>query len=110
MKQVQFRYVILVLVVVFAGIGLYGSSIASRGFSAKTAPSSAEEFVARRLRRLAMPRAASDAKNPVEVSPEVLSAGRAHWADHCATCHGNDGRGSTLIGRGLYPKPPDMTG
>jgi mono/diheme cytochrome c family protein len=32
-----------------------------------------------------------------------------HFADHCATCHGNDGRGMTLIGRGLYPKPPDMT-
>jgi mono/diheme cytochrome c family protein len=32
-----------------------------------------------------------------------------HFADHCASCHGNDGRGVTLIGRGLYPKPPDMT-
>ena len=72
-------------------------------------PRSAEAFVARRLRRLAMPSAARDAKNPVQVSPEVLSAGTAHWADHCATCHGNDGRGKTLIGRGLYPKPPDMT-
>jgi mono/diheme cytochrome c family protein len=110
MKRVQFRWVILVLVVVFGAISLYGWVIASRGFSAKTAPTSAEEFVARRLRRLAMPSGASDAKNPVQLSPEVLSAGMAHWADHCATCHGNDGRGSTLIGRGLYPKPPDMTG
>ena len=31
-----------------------------------------------------------------------------HWADHCATCHGNDGRGQTEIGRNLYPKAPDM--
>src|SRR5215204_5096493 len=32
----------------------------------------------------------------------------AHFADHCAVCHGNDGRGDTEMGRGLYPKAPDM--
>jgi hypothetical protein len=32
-----------------------------------------------------------------------------HWADHCALCHGNDGKGTTEIGRNLYPKAPDMT-
>jgi mono/diheme cytochrome c family protein len=31
-----------------------------------------------------------------------------HFADHCATCHANDGSGDTLFGKGLYPKPPDM--
>jgi mono/diheme cytochrome c family protein len=31
-----------------------------------------------------------------------------HFADHCATCHGNDGSGDSLFGRGLYPKPPDL--
>ena len=35
---------------------------------------------------------------------------RLHFADHCATCHGNDGSGDTMIGRGLYPKPPDLRG
>src|SRR5262249_28979075 len=33
---------------------------------------------------------------------------RAHFADHCAVCHGNDGSGNTEMGRGLYPKAPDM--
>jgi len=32
----------------------------------------------------------------------------AHYADHCASCHANDGSGDTAIGRGLYPKAPDM--
>ena len=32
-----------------------------------------------------------------------------HFADHCATCHGNDGSGRTHIGNGLYPPPPDMS-
>ena len=31
-----------------------------------------------------------------------------HFADHCATCHANDGSGDTSFGKGLYPKPPDM--
>jgi mono/diheme cytochrome c family protein len=40
----------------------------------------------------------------------VQAEARAHWADHCASCHGADGRGQTEMGRGLYPKSPDMTG
>src|SRR5436305_995608 len=32
----------------------------------------------------------------------------AHYADHCAACHANDGSGETELGLGLYPKPPDM--
>jgi mono/diheme cytochrome c family protein len=31
-----------------------------------------------------------------------------HFADHCAVCHGNDGSGDTVFGRGLYPRPPNM--
>ena len=32
----------------------------------------------------------------------------AHYADHCANCHANDGSGDTEMGRGLFPKAPDM--
>jgi mono/diheme cytochrome c family protein len=39
----------------------------------------------------------------------VLAEARAHWADHCAVCHGNDGKGKTAIGEHLYPHAPDMT-
>jgi hypothetical protein len=38
----------------------------------------------------------------------VLQEAMAHFADHCAPCHGNDGNGDTLYGKGLYPKPPDL--
>ena len=37
-----------------------------------------------------------------------LQEAMAHFADHCAPCHGNDGSGDTLYGKGLYPKPPDL--
>ena len=79
------------------------------GVSARDEPTAVEAFVARRLRHLAVPRAARDARNPVPLAPEVLARGRAHFADHCASCHGNDGRGRTKLGQGLYPKAPDMT-
>jgi mono/diheme cytochrome c family protein len=46
--------------------------------------------------------------NPIPVSDETVAEGRDHFADHCASCHGNDGSGDTEMGRGLYPKAPDM--
>jgi mono/diheme cytochrome c family protein len=107
MKGIRVILVILLLVVT-AAVGL-GGYVLSRGLSARDEPSGAEAFVARRLRRMAIPVRIRGLNNPVQASREVLSRATAHFADHCASCHGNDGRGSTLIGRGLYPKPPDMT-
>ena len=46
--------------------------------------------------------------NPLENTPEVLAEARAHWADHCATCHANDGSGDTLLGKHTSPPAPDM--
>jgi mono/diheme cytochrome c family protein len=42
------------------------------------------------------------------VSDQVIAAARDHFADHCAVCHANNGSGDTEMGRGLYPKAPDM--
>ena len=35
-------------------------------------------------------------------------AGQDLFREYCAVCHGNDGSGDTMIGRGQYPKPPDL--
>lgn len=90
---------------VLAGVGW----IVVHGVSARDAPTAAEEVMARALRHLAVPAGERRRPNPVPPGPEVLAEGRAHWADHCATCHGNDGRGDTEMGRNMYPKAPDMT-
>jgi cytochrome c len=66
-------------------------------------------LLAGQLRHLAIPRAAREMKNPIPLTPEALSGARGHFADHCAICHANDGKGQTGIGRNLYPKAPDMT-
>lgn len=109
MKEIHIRLVTLVLVLIFAGVGITTAYVLWRGISARDEPSGLEFFVARRLRHFAIPRRARDLRNPVENNAEVLEGAMAHFADHCASCHGNDGRGATLFGRGLYPKPPDMT-
>lgn len=100
----------LALLSVFAvSSGVVGAWIAIHGVSARDQPTPAEAFLARMLRHLAVPQNQRRTTNPLPLSPEILSEGRMHWADHCATCHGNDGRGQTTIGRNLYPKAPDMT-
>ncbi|HEY2383092.1 MAG TPA: c-type cytochrome [Terriglobia bacterium] len=108
MKRIGIVILVLLVIVVAASLGV-GNYARSHGFSARGEPSPAEAFVAHRLFLLSIPGKAVDLKNPVQAGPEVLPRAMAHFADHCASCHGNDGRGNTLIGRGLYPKPPDMT-
>ena len=82
--------------------------IASRGISAKAEPGPLETMIARTMRKLAVPSGDRNKKNPIPVTAEVLASGLAHYADHCAACHGNDGSGETAIGVGMFPKPPDM--
>jgi mono/diheme cytochrome c family protein len=84
-------------------------SILQHGVSARESPTKAEETIATTMRHFAVPRAAREMKNPLPASDVVVAEGRDHFADHCATCHGNDGKGDTNIGHGLYPKVPDMS-
>ena len=98
--------VLLGLAVLVCGIGfLY---FINTGVSAKEQPGRIEEFLASRARNMAIARRAGSLTNPVKESAEVIADGRAHFADHCAVCHANDGSGQTAIGQGLWPKAPDM--
>lgn len=100
---------ILVVVVVLAGlVGVLVASIFHNGLSARATPTLIETMMARDARHLAIPAAARDLQNPVPASAENLRDALLHFADHCASCHGNDGSGDTMLGRGLYPKPPDL--
>ncbi len=100
----------LIVLLLLAGFGILAAGwIVVHGVSARDSPTVLEETVARALRHLAVPAKDRRRVNPVPPTPEALTEAMAHWADHCATCHGNDGRGSTTIGRNLFPKAPDMT-
>lgn len=100
--------VVLVLAMAVGLLVAAAASILHDGLSARAQPSALEAAMAAAMRRMAMPGAMRDAKNPVTNSPEVVREGMLHFADHCAICHGNDGGGDTMMARGMYPKPPDL--
>ena len=88
--------------------GLIFLKTGAHGFSARSDPSFLETFAAHLARNLAMPSAVRDRQNPVAKSKEVLEQAMAHWADHCAICHSNDGSGQVEMGKQMYPHAPDM--
>ena len=98
----------LALAVVSCGGGLLFLATQSHGFSARAQPSVVERWVARRARSMATPAGAKERNNPLSNSSEVLADARAHWADHCASCHANDGSGENTMGKRMYPPVPDM--
>ena len=106
-KSTKVALLVLALVALTGALVLVG--VLRHGFSARDEPTALEAFIARRLRHLAVPSADRNMKNPVPFENDVLSEARVHFADHCALCHGNDGRGETKIGQNLYPKAPNMT-
>ena len=97
--------ILIVLIAAVAGTIYY---ITGHGFSAHDQPTFLETVIARQLRHMGVPRSARARTNPTPDTPETITAGMEHFADHCALCHANDGSGDTEIGRNLYPKAPDM--
>lgn len=97
-----------ILSLVVIAVGVVFALWQSGGYSTRTEPTAIERLVVRAARRAAVPRQARRARNPVAFSPDVWADARAHFADHCASCHANDGSGLAEIGRNLYPKAPDM--
>ena len=109
MRVAAFVRAFLVLLILVAAIGgLIVYFIARRGLSARVEPTRVEAFIARSMRRMATPSAVRAMTNPVQPTEAVFAEGLEHFADHCATCHANNGSGDTEIGRRLYPRAPDM--
>ena len=108
MKAKLLGAVVIFIVVGLGLVGWVGYRLFTTGFSAKTEPHVLEVMMARQIRHLAIPIEQRNAANPVPLNAEVLKEGRTHFADHCATCHANDGSGQTPIGKNVYPKSPDL--
>lgn len=109
MRRVFVALGILFVIVVVAG-ALYAVWMMHHGFSTRTPPGPVETVLAGEMRDMGIPSRYKSMKNPVTATPDVLREGMEHWADHCATCHANNGTGDTMYGKGLYPRPPDMRG
>jgi mono/diheme cytochrome c family protein len=103
-----FAAVVFVLAIVGVVAIAAGAWLIGGGIGTKAEPTRAETAIARRVRSIAIPRSARDTAAPSPSSPESVKAGMEHFADHCAICHANDGSGDVEMGRGMYPRVPDM--
>ena len=99
---------VLGLLATLAFLGWFGYQSYTTGFSAKAEPNELEILIARQLRHLAIPIENRRLRNPLPLTQELLKEARAHFADHCANCHANNGSGQTALGKNVYPKAPDL--
>jgi mono/diheme cytochrome c family protein len=79
------------------------------GLTADQEPGRLERTVASRLIRLSIPADAERQKNPFAGEANTWQGAVEHFQDHCASCHGRDGKGETEVGRNMYPPVPDLT-
>jgi mono/diheme cytochrome c family protein len=98
-------WIAFLAILLAAGVMLF---LQGRGVSARPQPSAIEKRGALFMRGWMTPSRYKGLKNPVTATEENFASARDHFADHCASCHGNDGSGNTEMGRNLYPKAPDM--
>jgi mono/diheme cytochrome c family protein len=108
MKRGTAIFLTALLLVAIAAIAII-LTLLRRGVSAHDEPTHVEAMMARTIRHYAIPAEQRAKKNPLPLTPAVLAEARAHFADHCATCHANDGKGQSALGRQMYPRTPDMT-
>ena len=88
--------------------GAAAGAIVAGGFSARNRPGKLEARLAGWALRASVPQEQRALEAPIAPLPEYLVEAREHYADHCAGCHGNNGSGETMLGRGLNPAPPDL--
>ena len=105
-KRIKNLFIVLLLLLI---VGVLAALWLLPGtFSAKATPPEWEIKGARFIRHLATPSHFLKMSNPVLFSPKILAEGRHHFADHCATCHANNGSGKTKMGPNFYPPVPDL--
>lgn len=87
------------LAIILGLFGLIGALNGERGTAAheghkhKNAPASAKKL-----------------KNPLAATEENIAQGRTLFNQHCASCHGEDGKAKTDVAAAMKRKPTDLTG
>ncbi len=101
---------ILVVLLFVAAVTLASGAVWLKvtGLSTRAKPGPLQTSLARWSKEFAIPSEYGGLHNPMPPTPENLIEARNHFADHCASCHANDGGGKTQMGQLLYPPAPDM--
>jgi plastocyanin/cytochrome c553 len=102
------RILLLAIVGLVVAAGLVYAFVLHDGLSADRAPGVVETAIARRLVRLSIPASARGLINPNASNPDAWRAASDHFAEHCAGCHGPDGRGQSEFAAHMYPPVPDL--
>ena len=102
-----------VVVITFSGTLLLLLAVSyllvrSEGLSARKKPTNVEYDIANFALRLSIPAQAKSATNPLRPDRQLLVEAEAHFKEHCAVCHGEDGIGKTSLAAGLSPEVPDL--
>lgn len=84
---------------------IFWHHVRETGFSTRVEPTSMEAMMAGSLREGAIPDRYAQMKNPVASDEATLTEARAHFADHCAVCHGNNGDGKTMSAKACIRAP-----
>ncbi len=86
----------------------FGLWIFQGGFTAQAVVTPLESRLASVALQHSIPVEYHKMTNQMADTPEYMHEGMEHFADHCASCHANNGSGDTMFGRGLNPRPPDL--
>ena len=105
-RTTQTWAIVILLAIVAAMLGAF--RLRQTGLSTRRSPEPFEGFASKQIRAWLVPATARNTTNPIPANAEILKQGMDHWADHCATCHANNGSGDTEMGRNFYPPAPDM--
>ncbi len=96
-----------IIVLLAAAAAVYG--LTQMTISALPEPGPLETALASKARDWFISRAA---RGPLPLAPSDRSssvdAGRPLFGMVCATCHGQDGRTPTPVGKSMYPRAPDL--
>lgn len=106
----RFRSRLLVwlsLIVVAAAAGSWWM-LRRHGLVSDQPPGRLETAIARRLVVLSIPSSQRQQKSPLAGDARAWRDGADHFQEHCATCHGNDGRGGSAIAKKMFPPVPDL--
>ena len=96
------------VLIAITALASLGWSAFRNGFSARAESSGLESHVASAILHASVSDRDRKLHSSLSITPETLSAGMEHYADHCASCHANNGSGDTMYGRSLNPRPPDL--
>jgi mono/diheme cytochrome c family protein len=104
------RDAVITIILLGVAAAIFAFFVVRRGgLAANQEPGRLERAVAAQLVRLSIPSEADGQQSPYKGDPEMWRQARDHYLDHCAVCHGRDGKGGTDIGANMYPRTPDLT-